>query len=219
MRQLIAPLILVILAAGNISRAAELTSSADPGEGWKLASKTKDLTVYARIPAGARVKEFKAIGEIDAPSRAVDAVLDDLENYTKFMPFTAECRLIKREGDSLITYQRLSPKLCEDRDYTLRVRKKSRPGTDGLVYSHQWQPANELGPPEKKGVVRVKICEGGWLLEPAGANKTTATYNVYSDAGGAMPVFLANRVSQMGIGKVFAAVRKQVKEPKYNVAE
>ena len=165
--------------------------------------------------AGSPIKEFKAIGAIDAPTGAVHAVIDDFEDYPRFMPYTVECRLLKREADSIITYQRLSPKIAEDRDYTLRVRKKSWPGQEGLTYLDQWKPANELGPAEKKGVVRVKVCEGGWLLEPDGAIKTRATYSVYTDTGGLIPAFIANHASRIGISKLFEAVRKQVKDPKY----
>jgi len=64
--------------------------------------------------------------------------------------------------------------------------------------------------------VRVNVCDGGWLLEPNGANKTRATYSVYTDTGGLIPAFVANHVSQIGIGRLFEAVRKQVKEPKYS---
>ena len=131
----------------------------------------KDVLIYSRRTQVRPHKEFKAIGSIDAPTYAVHAVIDDFENYPKFMPYTLECRLIKREGDSMIGYQRLSPKICEDRDYTLRVSKKSWPGPKGLTYLSQWQTANEMGPPEQKGVVRVKICNGNWLLEPEGRQK------------------------------------------------
>jgi hypothetical protein len=100
----------------------------------------------------------------------------------------------------------------------LRVWKKSWPVTDGVVFASHWAPANELGPPETKGVVRVKLCEGKWLLEPDGAGKTRATYSIYTDTGGFIPSFIANRISQTGITKLFAAVRKQVKDPKYTVS-
>jgi hypothetical protein len=83
------------------------------------------------------------------------------------------------------------------------------------VYQDRWEPANELGPAEKPGVLRVKLCEGGWLLEPAGANKTRATYSIYTDSGGKLPAFIANAASEIGIRKIFTAVRKQVKNPKY----
>ena len=207
--------ILFVLLRGTVSPASKPFNSVDPQDGWKLAAESNGVTIYSRLRAGSPVKEFKAIGEIDATTRIVHAVIDDLENYPNFMPVTAECRLLKRETDSIITYQRLSPKICADRDYTLRVRTKSWPVADGLVYLHQWETANDLGPPEKRGVVRVKICEGGWLFEPDGVEKTRATYSVYAGTGGAIPVFLANHVSQMEIGRLFVAVRKQTKDPKY----
>jgi Polyketide cyclase / dehydrase and lipid transport len=195
--------------------AADSTNAADD---WKLAAREKNIAIYSRARPGSPLKEFKAIGPFDAPTGAVCAVIDDFQNYPKFMPYMTECRLIRRDGDSIVGYQRLSPKICADRDYTLRVWKKSWPVTDGLVFMSHWSPANELGPPEKKGVVRVKICEGKWLLEPDGAIKTRATYSVYTDTGGFIPYFIANRISLTGITKLFAAVRKQVKDPKYAVS-
>ena len=196
--------------------AAESIQPTNPNDGWKFVKERGGISLYSRTRAGSSLKEFKAVGEINAPTRAVHNVIDDVDNYPSFMPYTAECRLIKRDGDSVITYQRLSPKIVGDRDYTLRIRQRSWPGQDGLVYLDQWQPANEFGPSEKPGVLRVKLNEGSWRLEPAGADKTRATYFIYTDSGGKLPAFLANVASEIGIKKVFAAVRKQVKDPKYH---
>src|SRR5438876_12291833 len=134
-------------------------------EGWKLAAvRENNVAIYSRLRAGSPLKEFKAVGPIDAPTYAVSAVIDDFQNYPKFMPFTTECRLIRRDGDSIVGYQRIAPRICADRDYTLRVWKKSWPASGGLAFMRQWSTANELGPPEMQGVVRVKVCEGRWLL-------------------------------------------------------
>ena len=209
-------LICIFLAGCPTAFATEESLSTD--DYWKLSDHGKNVTIYSRPRPGSQLKEFKAVGSIDAPTSAVGAVIDDFLNYPKFMPYMTECRLIKRDGDSIVGYQRLSPKVCADRDYTLRVWKKSWPSTDGSVFMSHWSPANELGPPEKKGVVRVKLCEGKWLLEPDGATKTRATYFIYTDTGGFIPSFIANRVSVTGITKLFEAVRKQVKDPRYAVS-
>jgi hypothetical protein len=214
-RRLLQGVVLVLSGITAEAFGAEFSSSVSPGEGWKLNDRSKDVAIYSRPHAGSALKEFRAIGSIDAPTWAVHAVIDDFENYPNFMPYTLECQLLKHEGDSIITYQRLSPKICGDRDYTLRVWKKSWPGPEGFTYLDQWKPANDLGPAEKKGVVRVKICDGGWLLEPDGAIKTRATYSVYTDSGGLIPAFFANSASRIGISKLFEAVRKQVRNPKY----
>jgi hypothetical protein len=210
-------LMAIFLVGCPTAFAAEESTNMDGG--WKVAARDKDVAIYSRPHPGSPLKEFKAVGPIDAPTHAVCAVIDDFENYPKFMPSVTECQLIKRDGDSIVGYQRLSPKVCADRDYTLRVWKESWRAPDGLVFMSHWSPANELGPPEKKGVVRVKVCEGKWLLEPEGIAKTRATYSIYTDTGGFIPSLIANHVSLTGIKRLFAAIRNQVKDPKYAVRQ
>ena len=213
------PAIFLLLLLAPAFRAASEPAPAGTSDGWTLSSESGGVMLYSRLRPGSPLKEFKAVAEIEAPAQTVHRVIDDIEAYPSFMPFMTECRLIKREGDSIITYQRLSPKICRDRDYTLRIRETSWAGPNGLVYLNRWEPANELGPAEKKGVLRVKLCEGEWLLEPEAATRTRATYTVYTDNGGAIPTFIANSASKIGIGRLFVALRKQVKDPKYNPSE
>ena len=191
--------------------------AAEPAQdtNWKMAKQTNGVAIQSRPHPGSNLKEFKATGEIDAPSKTVHNVIDDVDSYPSFMPYTAEATVLERHHDSLITYQRLSPKIVGDRDYTLRIEKKSWPAQFGIAYFNEWKPANEHGPAEKPGVFRVKLCDGSWLLEPIGVNKTRATYYLFTDSGISVPPFLANTISETGISKLFAAVRKQSKEPKY----
>ena len=184
-------------------------------EDWKLAKKANGVAIYSRPHPGSHLKEFKAIGEIEASSDIVYKVIDDVEAYPSFMPYTAEARVIERTRDSILTYQRISPKIVSDRDYTIRIEKKSWPADSGVAYFSEWKPANEHGPAEKPGVFRVKLVNGSWLLEPNGANKTRATYYVFTDSGISVPPFLANTISETGITKLFAAVRKQATQRKY----
>ncbi len=214
MPQRIFPALISLFLAGSPTAFAS-EESVNKDSDWELAIRDKDVAIYSRPHPGSSLKEFKAIGPIDAPTHAVCLVIDDFRNYPKFMPSVTECRLIKQDRDSIVGYQRLSPKVCADRDYTLRVWKESWRASNGFVFMSHWSPANELGPAEKKDVVRVKLCEGKWLLEPEGITKTRATYSIYTDTGGFIPSFIANHVSLTGIKRLFAAIRKQVKDPKY----
>jgi len=187
---------------------------ATPGE-WKLVSTSDNVTLYRRPRPGPGHYESKAVGEIAASTSVVHAVIDDLESYSRFMPYTVECRVLKREGDSVLTYQRISAPLVSDRDYILRVRTTSRPVVGGTSYHSRWETENAAVPVERPGILRVRLCEGGWLLEPLGPARTRATYSVYTDSGGAIPAFIKNIGSQIGIRKIFTALRKQVLDPKY----
>ena len=155
------------------------------------------------------------MGLVAAPASIVFAVLTDSEAYTAFMPYTAESRVLKREKDTVLVYQRLAFPLMSDRDYTLRSRRTKWVGPDGPNYRMCWEAANDLGPAVKPGTLRVNVCEGSWLLESQGTASTRATYAIFTDSGGTLPSFVANSGSRIAIGKIFAAVRKQVKDPKY----
>jgi hypothetical protein len=206
-------LVAAICVAAQAAVAAELAENST--EGWTVSSKASDLTLYSRPHPGSALKEFKAVGGFEASTELVHRVLDDVESYPSFMPYMAECRILKREGDYIFTYQRLAPHIVSQRDYTLRGDEKSWKSGQGLAFLKRWQTANEAGPPPQKGVVRVSVSEGSWLLEPDGPDKTRATYSVFSDTGGALPAFIANGAAALGIKKVFTAVRKQVQDPKY----
>jgi hypothetical protein len=194
------------------------SGKADAANEWKQESTAKGVTILSRAHAGSSAREFKAVGIIEAPPPMVFAVIDDSESYPSFMPYTSEVRVLKREKDAVLAYQRLEIPLVSPRDYTLRSEHAKWLGRDGAIYRIRWEPANHLGPAEKPGILRVNVCEGGWLLEPEGLHATRATYTVYTDSGGALPPFLANNGSRIAIRKVFEAVRKQVKDPKYSAA-
>lgn len=193
-------------------------SEGTPGK-WELISTSGGVSLYRRSRPGPGHHESKAIGEIAAPTTVVHAVIDDVDSYPQFMPYTVESKIIKREGDTVIGYQRISAPLVKDRDYTLRVKTTSTAVEGGTSYFSHWSTDNALGPAERSGVVRVNLCEGSWLLEPIGLNSTRATYCVFTDSGGLLPDFIRNIGSQMGIRRIFAAIRNQVRDPKYRQGE
>jgi ribosome-associated toxin RatA of RatAB toxin-antitoxin module len=182
---------------------------------WTLVSNSDNIAIYRRPRAGPGHNESKVIGEIAAPIAIVHAVIDDVEAYSKFMPYTVECRVLKREADGVLTYQRISAPFVSDRDYTVRVRTTTKTVEGGTSYFSRWETENALGPAEKHGVVRVNLCQGSWLLEPQGPNATRATYMIYTDSGGILPAFIKNTGSQIGLRKMFVAIRKRVLDPKY----
>lgn len=188
------------------------------GTEWKGDGHGSGLIIYSRTREGSSLKEFKAVGTIAASSSAVFAVLNNAEAFPRFMPYTSECQVLKRTGTYAIVYQRLDLPLTSDRDYTLRCQSWRIPGPKGLGYRIHWESANDLGPAEKSDVQRVKVCEGSWLIEPDGEGATRATYSIYTDSGGALPAIIADCASRVAIGQLFAAIRKEVREPGYATA-
>jgi hypothetical protein len=198
----------VMLTLGGVAMAAD--------DGWSVATRSPEVVVYERPRKGSALQEFKAVGVFEAPPEVIKKVIDYVAEYAHFMPYVIEARVISRDGPNSVSYQRISPPMVSDLDYTVRVMCEIRPAPGGTSFCNRWQAANELGPAEKPGVKRVKITEGSWLLEPEdGGRKTRATYMIFSDSGGSIPTFLKNTASRTAIPKLFKAIQKQAQLPKY----
>ncbi|MBV9656925.1 MAG: cyclase/dehydrase [Verrucomicrobia bacterium] len=215
-------LVLICAAVPWPSMAAEPPPSDDAGAGWTEVLNRPDLRIATREKAGFTVKEVRAVGRIDAPTAVVRNVLADAEDYPQFMPYTKESRVLSRDPShhTLVAYARLSPPVVGQRDYTIRVTEESRHSADGgTIFQMRWEPANELGPAEIKGVARVKVNHGSWLLEPTdGGAATRATYTVLTDGGGGLPAWVINAANKRSVPDLFEAVRKTAKDPKYRTA-
>jgi hypothetical protein len=214
------PRLAILLSSVLLLTLLPPVSAADAADGWTEAARADDLIVYTRPHDGSSVRECKAIGTINAEPIVVKRVIDDTADYPKFMPYVVESRTISKSAEGRVGYQRISPPIVGDRDYTVRVKYENRAcPTGGMIYCNRWEVANDLGPAEVKGVTRVKVTQGSWLLEPLPGGKTRATYTIYSDSGGSIPTFLLNSANKTAIPKLFEAVRKQAGLEKYQKAQ
>ena len=211
-------LFLTLATLGLCATLPAAEREASVGE-WKFISNKDGVALYRRQrPAS---NESKAIGEIAAPTALVHAVIDDVESYASFMPYTAECRVLKRDGESVVAYQRISAPLTSDRDYTVRVRSSSKRRTRvGKCTKAIGKPENALGLRRNPPVRRVRAGNyarrQGWLLEPTGPNTTRAIYLIYTDSGGMIPTFIKNTGSQIGIRKLLRRnPETKVSDPQY----
>ena len=207
--------ILLFLGGGMLHAGEPAPGIAAPsGPGWTLLSSNPKLTVYYRVKPGFPGKEYKAIGSIAAPNWAVEKVLEDAETYPQFMPYVTESKILVKDASGWTTYQRISAPFVSDRDYVIHVRVEATSSNAGTVYHRHWEAVPSQAMPEKSGVMRVKVIQGYWMLEPAGES-THATYSFYAEPVGSIPSRILNYVNQSAIPKIFAAIEKQAAKPKY----
>ena len=181
-----------------------------PPEGsWQEAARSGDIVIYNRTRAGSDVREVLAVGTIDAAPEHVHRVLDDNARYQDFMPYTKESRVLKRDGATLWSYERINAPLVAERDYTVRItHREVKRGDGSVVLHHAFTQSNVDGPPAVDGVVRVAVLDGRWELEPIdGGKRTRATYWVYTSPGGSVPTFLVNAANTNAVPGLFDAVK------------
>ncbi len=70
MPQRIFPALISLFLAGSPTVFAS-EESINKDNDWKLSAREKDVAIYSRLRPGSSLKEFKAIGAIDAPNSAV----------------------------------------------------------------------------------------------------------------------------------------------------
>lgn len=192
------------------------SASASEDTGWELAADKDGIKVYARWLAASPVREVRAITEIPATPDRVFAVLLDSDRFIEFMPYIVEVRTVERDSPSIwYLYQRISPPLVSDRDYTLRHESVEDPQHGR--YELRWEPANERGPKTRDGVVRVEICTGAYIVESiAEGARTRLTYQLHTDPGGMLPKWLADRANIESVPALLQAVRRRAMDPNYH---
>lgn len=189
---------------------------------WREVIRTTSLAVSVRDRGNNPIKELRAVGVIDAPTWVVKKVLDDVDSYPRFMPYTAEARLLNKDAarGTALVYMKLNPPLVGPRDVTIRIQEQVLKDPDGnMIYNSRWEADNGSGPATQAGVTRMNLDEGSWTLEPAADGKTTrATYSLLTDGGG-LPPFVVNMANKRSVADLFEAVRKQAQNGKYRQAQ
>lgn len=205
-------LVLAAVAAG---------SPPTPEGRWELKAREEGVFVYNRDRHGSDIRELKATAIIQAPPKAVWAVIRDYERYKDNMPYTEASRVLAREdgGRALHFHSVINAPLVSRRDYVIRVLDESD-WKDGKGFLKASWTLSTQGPPPADDVVRVPHNEGYWLLEPRDGGKTTfATYWLFTDPGGAIPTFIANQANSIAIPDLFRALRKKAVEAPYRDAK
>lgn len=184
---------------------------------WIEVKSTKKLTIFNRGRPGSDIKEVRAVGILECAPWLCKNVVDRVDKYPKFMPYTKEARIIKTTDTYMLSYQYLDMPFISDRDYTIKIRDKTYVDKSGtIIYKKAWEPANALGPKVKDGVVRLVVNEGYWEFKPInGGAQSKATYYLYTDPGGALPAFLINKANTSAIPNLFEAVEKTSRDPFY----
>ena len=182
---------------------------------WEMAANSDGVKVYGRARGDGDVREMKAMGLIEATPADVWKAVRDYDNYAKTMPYVEDGKVLSREGGDKVTflYSKINTPMVDRRDYIIRLVDESD-WQDGKGFMKvTWTVVNDMDEkvPVPKDVVRVRINEGYWLLEPREEGKKTfATYYVYTSPGGSLPNFIINKANTLAVPKVFEAIKKTV---------
>ena len=187
----------------------------DNPNAWTEVNNDDGIRVWARDVPGSNIREVKAESVIAAPAETVWAVVNDQPHYTEFMPYAKEVRVFSEDAgtNARYEYQLIDPPLVSRRDYTLQATFDANPA-EGR-YRRSWTAANDKGPKPRQDVVRVTVCEGYWQIERLTDKTARVTYWLYTDPGGSVPTWMANKANTTSVPNLMRAVRNRSLNPNW----
>ena len=204
-----------IVALALVTVAA--SARAEDGAGaWEQVSNKDGILVQRRSVSGYKLKEFLGRGVIEAPIGRVLAVIRDANRRAEWMPACGDSHLVEEDlvKRTQVAYHRTkAPWPVSDRDSINRAEMVVEPAKHRVYLPFV---AITSAVPPVKGVVRMPMMRGHWILVPVdGGRKTEAEYQVFADPGGLLPDWLANLASKTLPRDTIAGLRKQVSKVQY----
>ena len=180
---------------------------------WDEVKNSDGIRLLVRDVPGSNIREVKVETVMDAPAEAIWAVVTDQPHYVEFMPYVVEVKVLPIDAgpNARYEYHYINPPLVDRRDYTLKATFEVN-AAEGK-YRRTWSAANDKGPGIRDGVVRLSICDGYWQIERLTDKTARVTYWIYTDPGGAIPAWMANKANTTSLPKMIQAVRNRSLNP------
>jgi hypothetical protein len=205
--------ILLMIAGGT--RAAEKNGP------WERVSDKGGIVVERRSVEGSNLKEFLGRGIVNAPIARVLAVIRDAGRRGEWMPSCGGSYLVEENvaaRTQLAYFRTRAPWPVADRDSVNRAEIFIEPAKHRVYIP--FEALNQPRVPPVRGVVRMPVLRGHWILIPIDNGRATeAEYQVYANPGGHLPDWLANLASKTLPRETIEGLRAQVKKATYPAFE
>jgi len=156
---------------------------------WELKKNSEGIAVYTKNVENSGICTFKAVTICNIEPKRMLELLEDAENYPKWISQIESAKVISRNDNGFVVYYVVKmPIGFKKRDIVLENTIKTSSKERLLVELSTKN--NVFG--EKAGMVRITEGRGYWLVEKLGNGKCSVTYEFYSDPKGDFPAWLVN---------------------------
>ena len=207
----------VVLIVGALSG----VSHPDDG-GWRKIAEENGIVGYVRPTPRSSVDEIKAIGIVDAPLAAVEAVIRDVSLMPQYVflcrkSFLIDTPEMKSRGDVMYFYNRMDlPFPASDRDVVMKARWSIDKKTGTVHCRAENVPTDCL---KDKDAIRIPLSLMTCALSPQGRDSTKVIYHALVDPGGELPSLIVNMLTRDYGVKTIAGLREMVKKEPFKNAK
>ncbi|HXJ78649.1 MAG TPA: START domain-containing protein [Candidatus Methylomirabilis sp.] len=181
------------------------------GADWEQISDKGGLLVQRRPVAGSSSFEIRVTTRSPLSPAVIFDTLWSHRDYPQFIPHLKRLEILSDTGNDRVVYEQVAVPLAQDRDYTVRLQKHIDPAA--RRYEIFFEAANDAGPAPDSRHVRVQQLRGSWTIEPdAGGKGSLVRYDLFTEPGGSIPTWIANRAQRESVADLVAAVLKRARE-------
>lgn len=194
--------------------AEEPAARGTPGP-WEVLKTTDGITVKRRKLAGFSLHEFQGRGVLPVPLARLLAAMDDEEHRPEWSAQCVEARVVEAVTErEVILYDRTKGRWpVSDRDAVIRASTALDAAQHEIRID--FRSVEDARVPPVKGVVRMPLLVGHWVLRALPGGATDVEYQVQADPGGSIPDWLANLVSKSLPLRTLQGLREQAQKPRY----
>jgi hypothetical protein len=202
--------------------AAIIASGAEQDRPWKKIGESDGITRYVRPSLTSSINEVKAVGIINSPIAAVEAVLRDVKAETRYAFLCIEAHAVDLEGhantpDSFYIYNRTDmPFPASDRDAVANISFLFNKDTGVITATGTVIPSSYQ---KNKNVVRMITGWNRFTLTPVGGESTLMEYVIAANPAGNLPGLLVNMLSRTMPANTIKKIRVISREEPYSKAQ
>lgn len=144
-------------------------------------------------------------GIVEAPPERVFRALTDYRHWEEFVPFLEESDANPRGDGAVVSRHRmLFPFPLGERRYAIAALHS----VEGSHWRLDWSYVPGSG--------NVEDHRGSWKLTPLPEGRTLAICRLFTDPGGAVPLWAVDRGTRSMVPWIFHGLRQHVRRPRYD---
>lgn len=159
-------------------------------EKWELKKNKNSVKVWTKDAPGWTLRQYRAACLINANVDSVYNYIVDWDQRTSWYSDNTVCKVLHKSGDSefIVYYVYAAPWPVDDRDVVSKVMCNKE--LDGTYLIRVSTLPNYI--PREKDYVRIERAQGLWKISQLDENTTQVLLEGKSNAGGAVPEWIAN---------------------------
>jgi hypothetical protein len=175
---------------------------------WKQVVDKNNVEVFLHHCHEQNIRAFRAVTTISLPLDSLEAIFDNVQNYSKWQESVKESKVVHRTSDSRYHFYTRNHQgwPAKDRDLMWAVEKNWDEITNILIYD-QVCSTNTL--PEKNNPGVASKAFVSWRLQPVSETETKISYNFTIQQGGRIPNWLLSMLSADAPYKTLANLKDQ----------